>query len=81
MPSRLCYSKKPADPEFLQLVPCAYDDDFAVAASPLRLLMPALSLLAVDSIAGLNLNHRTCFWVQYGSDRCQSPQTVVSFVR
>ena len=30
------------------------------------------SFVAVDSIAGLdNCNHRKCFWVQYGNDRCQ----------
>ena len=59
--------------EFLQPVPRAYADDFAVAAPSFRSLMPALSpaFLAVDSIAGLNLNHRKCFWVQYGKNRFQ----------
>ena len=65
--------RNPADPELLQPVPRAYADDFAVAAPTFRSLMPALSpaFLAVDSIAGLNLNHRKCFWVQYGNDRFQ----------
>ena len=65
--------RNPADPEFLQSVPRAYAEDFAVAASSFRLLMPGLSsaLMAVQSIAGLNLNHRKCFWFQHGSDRCQ----------
>ena len=51
-----------ADPEFLQTVSCAYADAFAIAAPSFRLLMPALSLafVVVDSIAGLNLNHRKC---------------------
>ena len=25
----------------------------------------------VDSVAGLNLNHRKCCWVQSGNDSCQ----------
>ena len=61
MASRLGYFQ-PADPEFLQPVPCAHADDFAVAALSFRFrsLMPALfpAFMAVDSIAGLNLNHR-----------------------
>ena len=66
--------KNPAAFDFLQPVPCAYADDFAVAASSFRLLMTALSraLKVVDQIAGLNLNHRKCCWVQYGSESCQS---------
>ena len=62
-----------AIPEFLQRAPCAYDDDFAVGAPPFRSLMPALSLAfkVVDSVAGLNLSHRKCYWVQYGNDSCQ----------
>ena len=42
--------RDPAVPEFLQPVPCAYADDFAVAASSFRSLMRQL--------LGLNLNHR-----------------------
>ena len=47
---------------------------------PIRLLMSTLfcAFIAADSIAGLNLNHRKCFWVQYGSDRCQKLSDVVS---
>ena len=26
----------------------------------------------MDQTAGLNLNHRKCCWVQYGSESCQS---------
>ena len=63
----------PTLPDFLQPAPCAYADDFAVAALSFRTLMPALSpaFETVDSVAGLNLNHRQCCWVQYGSDSCQ----------
>ena len=66
--------RNPAAPDFLQPVPCAYADDFAVAASSFRLLMAALSpaFEVVDETAGLNLNHRKCCWVQYGSESCQS---------
>ena len=35
--------KKPAAPNFLQPIPCACADDFAVAALSFRLLMTALS--------------------------------------
>ena len=66
--------RNPAAPDFLQPVPCACADDFAVAASSFRLLMTAVSLAfkVVDQTAGLNLNHRTCCWVRYGSASCQS---------
>ena len=62
--------KKPAAPDFLQPSPCAYADDFAVAASSFRLLMTALSPASavVDRVAGLN--HRKCCWVQSGSESC-----------
>ena len=26
---------------------------------------------AVDTVAGLNVNHRKCCWDQHGSDRCE----------
>ena len=67
--------RNPAAPDFLQPVPCAYADDFAVVASSFRLFMTALfspAFKVVDQTAGLNLNHRKCCWVQYGRDRCQS---------
>ena len=50
------------------------DTIIAVAASSFRLLMTALSpaFKVVDQTAGLNLNHRKCCWVQYGSESCQS---------
>ena len=34
--------------------------------------MNALSpaFVVIDRVAGLNLNHRKCCWVQYGSDSC-----------
>ena len=65
--------KDPTLPDFLQPVPCAHADDFAVAALSLRALMLALfpAFETMDSVAGLNLNHRKCCWVQYGSDSCQ----------
>ena len=61
-------------PDFFQPVPCAYADDFAVAASFFQRLMTALSpaLRVVDLIAGLNLNHRNCYWYKYDSESCQS---------
>ena len=60
--------------DFLQPVPCAYADDFAVAASSFRCLMTALApaFQVVDHIAELNLNNRECHWVHYGSESCQS---------
>ena len=66
--------RNPSAPDFLQPVPCAYADDFAVAASSFRWLMTALShaFKVVDQTAVLNLNYRKCCWVQYGSERCQS---------
>ena len=49
--------RDPAAPDFLQPAPCAYADDFAVAASSFRSLMPTLSPVfeVVDSIAGLSV--------------------------
>ena len=62
-----------AAPDFLRTAPCAYADDFAVAASSFRSLMTALSptFEVMDCVAGLNLNHRKCCWVQHDSDSCQ----------
>ena len=59
--------KNPGAPNFLQPVPCAYADDFTVAASSFRRLMTALSpaFKVVDHTAGLNLHHRKYYWVQY----------------
>ena len=64
--------RNPAAPDFLQPSPCAYADDFAVAASSFWSLMTALSppFVVVDWVAGLNLIHRMCYSVQYGSDSC-----------
>ena len=66
--------RNPAAPDFLQPSPCAYADDFAVAASSFQSLMTALSpaFEVVDQVAGLNLNHRKCCWVQVqcGNDSC-----------
>ena len=71
MAPRLDHPKNPAAPHFLQPSPCAYADDFAVAASSFRSLMAALSpAFVVDRVVGLNLNHRKCCLVQYGSDSC-----------
>ena len=72
--------RNPAAPDFLRPAPCAYADDFAVAASSFRHLMTALSndFKVVDRIAGLNLNHGKCCWVQSGSESCQSPLDWVS---
>ena len=52
--------------------PCACADNFAVAASSFRLLMTGLSptFVIVDRLAGLDLNHQNCCWVQYGSENC-----------
>ena len=59
-------------PHFLQPSPCAYADDFAVTAPSFRSFMAALSpaFAVIDRVPGLNLNHRKCCWVQYGSDSC-----------
>ena len=67
-------SKNPAALDFFQPVPCAYADDFAVAASSFLRLMTALTpaFKVVDQIAGLNLSHRKCCWVQYGRESGQS---------
>ena len=66
--------RNPPGLDFLQHVPCAYGDDFTVAASSFRRLRTALTpaFKVVDQTAGLNLNHRKCCWVQYGSESCQS---------
>ena len=66
--------RNPAGLDFLQPVPCAYADDLAVGASSFRCLMSALApaFQIMDQIAGLNLNHRKCCWVQYGRESCQS---------
>ena len=61
-----------AAPDFLQPTSCAYADDFAVAALSFQLLMTALSpaFVVVDRVARHNLNHRKCYWAQYGSGSC-----------
>ena len=52
--------RNPARLDFLQPVPCAYADDFAVAAPSFRCLMTTLAPVFrnLDQIACLNLNHR-----------------------
>ena len=64
--------RNPAAPPFLQPSQCACADDFAVAALSFRSWMAALSpaLVVIDRVAGFNLNHQKCCWVQYGSDSC-----------
>ena len=59
----------------LQPAQRAYADDLAVAAPSFLDSMTALApaFQTVDRIAGLNLNHRKCCWVQYGSERRESP--------
>ena len=66
--------RNPDGLDFLQPAQCAYADDLAVAAPSFWCLMTALApaFQAVDQITGLNLNHRRCCWVQYGSERCES---------
>ena len=61
-----------AAPDFLQPPSCAYADDFAVGALSFQLLMTALSpaFVVVDRVARHNLNHRKCYWAQYGSGSC-----------
>ena len=51
--------RNPAAPDVLQPSPCAYAEDFGSGCF-------VLSFVA----AGLNLNHRTCCWVQFGSENC-----------
>ena len=66
--------RKPDGLDFLQSAQCAYAYDLAVAASSFRDLLTALApaFQTVDQIAGLNLNHRKCCWVQYGNERRKS---------
>ena len=66
--------RSPAGLDFLQPAQCAYANDLAVAASSFWDLMTALApaFHSVDHIAGLNLNHRKCCWVQYGSESRES---------
>ena len=72
--SRCDRSKESCWPGFSTAGQCACADDFAVAVSSFRDLMTALApaFRSFGHIAGLNLNHRTCCWVQYGSERCKS---------
>ena len=67
--------RNPDGLDFLQPAQCAHADDLAVAASSFRDLMTVLApaFHSVDFFAGLNLNHRKCCWVQYGSERRESP--------
>ena len=67
--------RNPAGLDFLQAAQCSYADDLAVAAPSLGCLTTALApaFQTVDRTAGLNLNHRKCCWVQYGSERRESP--------
>ena len=57
----------------LSMASHAYADDFAVAASSFRTLMFAHSpaFKVVDQIAGLDLDHQKCCWVQCGSENCR----------
>ena len=69
--------------DFLQPAPCAYADDLAVAASLFRDLMTALApaFRSVDYIAGLNLNYRKRYWVQYGTEGRESPDVDLGELR
>ena len=80
MAPRVNYPKEPRNLEFLQPEQCAYADDLDVASFSFRGLMTALppAFRIVDSIAGLNLNYRKCFWVQYGIEGRDSLQTWIS---
>ena len=55
---------------FYRPAQCAYADEVAVATLSFRDSMTALApaFHSVDHVAGLNLNHRKCCWVQYGSE-------------
>ena len=66
--------RNPAGLDFPQPTQCAYDVDLAVVALSFRDFMAALApaFHSVDHTVGLNLNHRKCFWVQYGSERRES---------
>ena len=65
---------------FSQPAQCAYADDLAVASCSFRALMTALApaFRSVDYIAGLNLNYRRCYWVQYGTEGRESLRTWIS---
>ena len=64
----------PDNLDFLQPVQCAYADDFAVDGSSFRGLMTALApaFRSMDYTAGLNLNYRKCWRVQYGIEGRES---------
>ena len=66
--------RNPDGLDFLQPAQCADADDLAVAALSFR------GLMAVDQVAGLNLNHRKCCSVQHGSERRESVLRWVSDV-
>ena len=72
--------KNPDNLDFLQPAQCAYADDLAVASSSYRDVMSALApaFRSVDYIAGLNLNYRTCCWVQYDTEERESLRTWIS---
>ena len=74
MAPRGSHPKEPDDLDFLQPAQCAYADDLAVASSSFRQLVSALApaFRSVEHIAGVNLNHRKCCWVQYVSEGRES---------
>ena len=65
--------RDPSLRDSLQPAACPNADDFAEAAKSFRALMPAISpaFETIDSITGMNLNHRQSCWVQYGNDTCE----------
>ena len=66
--------RNPNGLDFLQSAQSVYADDLTVAASSFRGLMTELApaFHSVDQVAGLNLNHRKCCWVHYGSEGRES---------
>ena len=66
--------RNPHNLDFLQPAQCACADDLAVAAPSFLRLMTALAppFQSVDHVAGPNLNHRKCCWVQYATEERES---------
>ena len=72
--------RNPDKLELSQHIQCAYADDLAVASCSFRSSMTALApaFRSMYYIAGLNLNYRKCFWVQYGSEGREFLRTWIS---
>ena len=66
--------RNPSLPACLQPAPCAYADDFPIAAPSFRTLMPTIALpfLFIDRVTGMNPNYKKRHWVRYGNEACDN---------